>query len=51
MSEPYVPAAPTLSDEPSLGEQVRAQMAEQVAQDLPSMIEYLGELCEIRTPV
>jgi len=52
MSEsiPYVPPPPTLGDEPSLGEQVRSQMSAQVSEDLPAMIEYLGELCEIRKP-
>ena len=44
----YKPLPPTLSDPPSLGEDMRLQMAQHVGIDLPVMVEYLGEICEIR---
>ena len=50
MSEeiPYKPLPPTLSDPPTLGEDLRMQMALQVGIDLPILVETIGEICEIR---
>ena len=48
---PYPPAKASLSDGPSLGETIRQEMAKQVEVDLPQLVGFLGELCEVRLPI
>ena len=48
---PYPPEKASLGDGPSLGETIRKEMAKQVEIDLPQLVGFLGELCEVRWPI
>ena len=48
---PYPPEKASLNDAPSLGETIRQEMAKQVEIDLPQLVGFLGELCEVRSPI